>query len=399
MGRTRTRGITLENDGSRTVNKVWRGDRIFVRLGQVSQEEAERWLAGEVARRESGQHRRGSSRPLFADCAARYLIESKHKRTVEVIAWHIKLLLPYIGALDIHQVHDATLEDFINDRLAGGIQMGGDPLKPSTPTTVNRSLEVVRAILTRAARAWRNDAGRPLLDMAPPLITMLQENRRQPYPMTWEEQDVLFKLLPGHLQPMALFDVNTGLRDENVCGLRWAWEQRIPEVERSVFIIPASEYKTGVPHVAILNDTAWSIIEAQRSRRDDPKDPGSSEEYVFTYAGHRVGTMNNNGWQTARKEAGLSIVRVHDMRHTFATRLRLSGVPQEDRNALMGHSGASMPEHYASADIGRLIELANLAMTRQGTKTLLRVVNGAPTLKSRAKSRADGAAKEKAARC
>lgn len=122
-------------------------------------------------------------------------------------------------------------------------------------------------------------------------------------------------------------------------------------------------------------------------------------DYVFTYAGHRVGTMNNNGWQTARKEAGLLAVRIHDMRHTFATWLRLAGVSQEDRNALMGHSGASMPEHYASADLGRLVDMANMAMTHQGTKTLLRVVNGAPEMKSRAKSRADETAKEKAVRC
>lgn len=366
MGQTRTRGITLENDGSRTVNKVWRGERIFVRLGQVSQEEAERWLAGEIARLESGQHRRGSARPLFAVCAARYLIESQQKRSVEVIAWHIKLLLPYIGALEIHQVHDTTLEQFKADRR-NGTMLGDATLKPSSPTTTNRSLEVVRAILTRAARAWRDDDGRPWLDMAPPLITMEEENPRSPRPLMWDEQDALFRLLPAHLQRLALFAVNTGLRDENVCGLRWSWERPVPEVGRSVFIIPAAEFKTGVPHVAILNDAAWQVVNEQR---------GKHEEYVFHYSGHRVGTMNNNGWQTARRKAGLVEVRVHDLRHTFATRLRLAGVPQEDRNALMGHGAVSMPEHYAGADIRRLIELANLVLDRKGTRTLLRVVNG-----------------------
>ncbi len=379
MGSTRTRGITLESDGSRTVNKVWRGDRIFARLGQVSQEEAERWLTTEIARRESGREVkcRKNDRPLFADGAARYLIESKQKRSAEVIAWHIQLLLPYIGALPLDMVHDGTLEPFIEDRLAGGMQVGdGEALKPSTPTTVNRSLEVVRTILNRAARAWRNDAGRPLLDIAPPLITMLQENPRPPHPMNWDEQDALFKELPAHLASMSLFGVNTGLRDENICGLRWSWEQWVHEVNRSVFIIPGSEYKTGVPHVAILNDAAWSIVEAQRIRRDNDEDKGSTADFVFTYRNHRVDTINNNGWQKARREAGLEGVRVHDLRHTYSSRLRLAGVAQEDRNSLMGHGGRSMPEHYSSADIGRLIKLANLALDRQGTRTLLRVVNG-----------------------
>lgn len=378
MGRTRTRGITLESDGSRTVNKQWRGERLFARLGQVSQEEAENWLASEIARRAAKQVDRGNGhRPVFAAGAARYLTESKKKRSVEVIKWHVQLLLPYVGTLPIDQVHDGSLEDFVADRLAGGMTIDdGDPLKPASPTTVNRSLEVVRTILNRSARSWRGPDGRPWLDMAPPLITMLDEHRRAPYPMNWDEQDALFKLLAGHLQTMALFAVNTGLRDENVCGLRWAWEQKVPEVKRSVFIIPAAEFKTNVPHVAVLNDAAWSIIEAQRKRRDDEKDKGSSAEFVFTYSGHRVGTMNNGGWQRARAAADLDMVRIHDLRHTYASRLRLAGVQQEDRNALMGHGGCSMPEHYAAADIGRLIKLANRVLDRQGTRTLLRVAHG-----------------------
>lgn len=378
MGRTRTRGITLENDGSRTVNKVWRGERIFARLGQVSQEEAERWLSSETARLEAEQHRRGSPRALFRECAARYLIESKQKRSVEVIAWHIKLLLPYVGDLEIHQVHDGTLDDFKEDRLAGGMVFDdGEPLKPSSPTTVNRSLEVVRTILTRSARAWRDDAGRPLLDIAPPLISMLAEDRRKPRPISWDEQDLLFPLLPTHLQVMALFSVNTGLRDENVCGLRWSWEVKVPEVDRSVFIVPALEFKTAVDHVAILNDAAWSIIETQRRKREADLKAGNKVcEFVFPYSGHRVDTMNNHGWQTARRTAKMEDVRIHDLRHTYSSRLRLAGVSQEDRNALMGHKGRSMPEHYASADIGRLISLSNRVLDRSGTRTLLRVVNG-----------------------
>lgn len=380
MGRTRTRGISLETDGSRTVNKVWRGERIFARLGQVSQEEAERWLAAEVASREAGRARRGSARALFADGAARYLIESKNKRSAEVIAWHIKMLLPYIGALPLEQIHDGTLEDFKSDRLAGLLADGRDDdaerkPRPVSPTTVNRSLEVVRTILNRAARAWRDDDGKPLLSIAPPLIGMLEEHRRPPYPLSWAEQDRLMQELPEHLQRPVLLALNTGLRDENIVGLRWDWEHPVREIGRSVFIVPAAEYKTGVPHVVILNNAAWAVIEQQRGRN-----PRWVFPYTITRGGesitNRVDTLNNGAWQKARARAGLDQLRVHDLRHTFASRLRLAGVSQEDRNALMGHGRASMPEHYASADIGRLVKLANLVNDRQGTRTLLRVVNG-----------------------
>ena len=43
-------------------------------------------------------------------------------------------------------------------------------------TTINRSLEVVRTVLNRAARSYRDPDGRPWLEAMPPLITMLAEN-------------------------------------------------------------------------------------------------------------------------------------------------------------------------------------------------------------------------------
>jgi hypothetical protein len=43
---------------------------------------------------------------------------------------------------------------------------------------------------------------------------------REPYPLSWEEQRRLFRELPPHLQRMALFAVNTGARQEEVCGLK-----------------------------------------------------------------------------------------------------------------------------------------------------------------------------------
>lgn len=92
--------------------------------------------------------------------------------------------------------------------------------------------------------------------------------------------------------------------------------------------------------------------------------------------GKRVNGMNNTAWQRAPRAARLADVRVHDLRHTFATRLRAAGVPEEDRAALLGHAPRTMPEHYASADIGRLVSLANRVLDRVGTTTILRVANG-----------------------
>ena len=55
---------------------------------------------------------------------------------------------------------------------------------------------------------------------------------------------------------MVLFAVNTGLRESNVCKLQWEWEVAVPEVGRSVFVVPPEAYKTRRAHVVILNDVA-----------------------------------------------------------------------------------------------------------------------------------------------
>ena len=197
---------------------------------------------------------------------------------------------------------------------------------------------------------------------------MLPEAPRLPYPITWEEQDKLFPLLPDHLARMALFAVNTGLRDANLCGLEGSWEVPIPELARSVFVIPAEAFNSRRPHVVILNDAAWSIVQSQRD---------GHPQWIFPFRGKRVNGMNNTGWQRARRKAALRCVRVHDLRHTFATRLRAAGVAEEDRAALLGHSMRTMPEHYASADVGRLVALANRVLDRVGTRTILRVATAA----------------------
>ena len=266
----------------------------------------------------------------------------------------LRMLIPYIGTLELDRIHDATLQRFVADRLA----------KRVTATTINRSLEVVRTVLNRAARAYRDDSGRPWLAGMPPLITMLPESRRAPYPITWEEQDRLFPKLPARLARMALFAVNTGLRASNVCGLQWTWEVAVPEIGRSVFVIPPEAFKSRRPHVAILNDVAWSIIEEQR---------GKHPIWVFPHRGIPVATMNNTAWQRARREVGLQGVRIHDLRHTFACRLRAVGVSMEDREVLLGHANHSMAGHYASADVGRLLKQANLILNREETRTVLRV--------------------------
>ena len=374
--RTRTKGIQLASDGSRSVDKQYKGSRIFERLGKVSQDEAESWLRQRQAELDAERENqlRSGDQQLFAAAAQKYLIESERKklRSLETAAYHVALLLPYVGSMALADICNDSLQPFIDERL------DEDEVKPST---VNRTLEVARTIMNRAARLWRTN-GKPWLATAP-LIEMLDEKatRRQPYPITWQQQANLLPRLPVHLQRMVLFALSTGARDANVCRLRWDWERQVPELGRSVFVIPPAEFKTNRTHVLILNDAAWSIVEACR---------GLHPDFVFTYRRERVknhhlapamdykpvATMNNTAFQNARAAAGLERMRVHDLRHTFGQRLRDAGVPEEDRALLLGHAIEGMPQHYATATIARLVEMANKVKETFDRTTLLRVVNG-----------------------
>lgn len=371
--RTRTKGIQITAAGERIVEKQYRGKRIFSRLGKVSQEDAEGWLRQRQAAIDV-ELAKGTSRD-FASAAGRYLDECERKglRSIDSISQHVTLAVNSIGKMSLESIHSEALQDFIEERLTKD---------KVTPTTVNKTLGVIRSILLRASRVWRNDDGTPWLCTAP-LIEMLDESPRQPYPITWEEQNRLLPELPDHLARMALFAVNTGLRSSNIYGLRWSWERRIKELGCSVFVIPAEEFKTKRPHVAVLNDVAASIIEQCR---------GKHAEFVFTYKNESlpgkpilpIESINNTAWKKARTRAGLPNLRVHDLRHTFAHRLRDAGVSAEDRSVLMGHATTDMASHYATATISNLIDMANKVSETIDVTTILRVVQ-----KSHAESHAE----------
>lgn len=378
MGRTRTSGITTDANGNKLINKLVLGQTIFARLGKVSQEQAEEELARRIA---AIRHQQSSqcAEPTFAAAATRFLTEAQADgaKNLEGDAWHVTLLAPFIGALPLSQICDDTLAEFKQKRYASGVSR----------TTVKRSLEVVRKILNRSHRKWRMapDYKRPWL-LAVPEITMPKLiDVRAPRPLTWDEQVRLIPLLPAHLQRMILFALNTGLRDGELCGLRWEWEQQVPELGTSVFVLPGASTKNGEARVVVLNDTARRIIDEVR---------GQHPEYVFVYThnrgragekglrrpnhqskpSHPIGTMNNNGWQKARRLAGVPDVRVHDLRHTFARRLRAAGVPPWTRKALIGHKTGDITEHYSPAELGELLAAVNKLDATRGAPqvTLLR---------------------------
>ena len=222
----------------------------------------------------------------FREAATKYLNESD-KVTLCEDARHLIQLDPFIGDRFLEQVHMGTLQDFIKFRRRQGVKQ----------RTVNYALQTVRHILNLAAAEWMDESGITWLEHAPKIKLLRQTDARQPYPLSWMEQDRLFAELPPYLRLMALFKVNTSCRDQEVCALRWEWEEQIPQMETSVFIIPAHRVKNRQDRLVVLNRIAKEVIEGQRWKHP---------EFVFVNSmGRPVKLMCREAWRHARERAGL----------------------------------------------------------------------------------------------
>jgi len=293
----------------------------------------------------------------FEEAASRYLREFDGKDR-DRQRYCVEALIPYIGNLPCGEVDEDALEAYKRDRMAGT----GAFKKPVMAGTVNKELTVVTTILNRSCRDWR-------WIPSVPRIRHVKGAQRVAYPLTWAEQIRLFTHLPDWwAQGAALFAVNTGVRKGELFGLKWSDMCPVPELESFVFIL--SDTKNGHDRAVICNSIARRAVSYQR---------GNKSKYVFPSRraqsyGSQVKACNAV-WRKAWELAGLPedpLVRkgIHNLRHTYAQRLRAAGVPDEDRRALLGHSNASLSQHYALPDIERLQEMSELVTTRKDTVIL-----------------------------
>lgn len=341
MGRKRPPGL-FKRGNYWHIDKQISGFRLQEGTGSQSLSEAERYLARRIEEIRQATVYGVRPKRVFEVAATKYLLEHQHKASIVDDAILLEQLNRYVGHLHLEQIHNGTLQPYIKARKAIGRKT----------KTINLALAVVRRILNLAATEWIDENGLTWL-VHPPKIKLLPiTDAREPYPLSWDEQTRLLNALPEHLSQMALFKINTGCRDQEICHLRWEWEMRVPELNTSVFIIPKYQVKNREDRLVVLNRVAQQVIETVR---------GIHPTFVFTYQGHPITGMNNTAWKRARKKIGLSQVRVHDLKHTFGRRLRAAGVSFEDRQDLLGHKSGRITTHYSAAELEKLIEAANKA--------------------------------------
>lgn len=356
MGRKHIPGLIMRA-GIWHVDKRIGRRRVCQSTGTGDMQEAERFFARLMEQTRLAQiYGVRPSRP-FEQAAAKFVLENQHKRSLGDDIVQLKLLMPYIGSISLDRLHIGTLQPWIARRRASGKAAG----------TINHGLKIVRRILNLAASEWMDENALTWIAAAPKIKLLPDTEKRQPYPLTWEEQTRLFRELPAYLADMALFAVNTGCRDQEVCKLRWEWEVAVPELGTSVFIIPAQRVKNGNERLVVLNRIARSVVECRR---------GVDTTFVFTYEGNPIGRMITSGWKRARVRAELAHVRVHDLKHTFGRRLRASGVSFEDRQDLLGHRSGRITTHYSAVELSNLIEAAERVADQNGRRPELVVLRG-----------------------
>ncbi|CAD6874786.1 tyrosine-type recombinase/integrase [Methylomonas fluvii] len=293
----------------------------------------------------------------FREAATKYLKEEM-KPSLSRDADCLANLDPWIGYLTLNQIHQGTLQVYIDHRREQGVKSA----------TVVRELAVVRRILTLASRVWRDLDNEPWLPVAPLLRMPDWNDAAKAYPLSIDEQRRFFKELPAHLAEMALFAVHTGAREHVVVQLRWEWEVEYPELDSSVFVVPGKFTKNGTPCLIALNSVARNVVESRRGQHDT---------HVFDYRGRSIDRMHNTAWKKAWIRAELPVGNdvlsgPHNLRHTFARRLRLAGVPLETRKALMHHIDGDITIHYSPAEVGELVSAVEKLTTVEGV-TMLRL--------------------------
>jgi integrase len=360
MGRKATPGLFRRGE-SWYIDKVILGERVCESTGTNDLEEAERRLSEIIRQRRELKLYGTRPRRTFSEVLARYFQE---RGGSEDCAYHCGMLDKLAGHLDITEIHMGLFLPFIRQRQKAGIKT----------KTINLTMAVARAALNRAAAEWFDENGKTWLQYPPKLKLLRVTDAARAYPLSWDEERKLFSRLPDHYQRPCLYGINTGLRQELICGLRWAWEHRVPEIERTVFLIPGATegVKNGEDWLVVHNRIAQSVIESVR---------GKHPEYVFGHRDHRLSHLNNNAWQEAWRETGLPDDSrkwrkgVHNLRHTFGHRLRASGVSNETRHALLHHKSRDMTTHYSIPEIRELVEAVDrLTEAKAQGMTVLRLV-------------------------
>ncbi|PIQ88729.1 MAG: hypothetical protein COV72_06610 [Candidatus Omnitrophica bacterium CG11_big_fil_rev_8_21_14_0_20_42_13] len=202
-----------------------------------------------------------------------------------------------------------------------------ESLKSVTKATVNRVLNCLSSLYNRAIE-WGKAANNPMRTVK----LFKAENKR----LRYLEKEEIVKLLANcsnHLRPIVIVALNTGMRKGEIFGLKWY------DVDFERGIIHLLNTKNGEKREVPMNEQAKTALIKVR------KHPQSA--YIFSNKDGRPYTAVRKSFFTALKNAGIINFRFHDLRHTFASHLVMSGVDLNTVRELLGHKSLEMTLRYS----------------------------------------------------
>ncbi len=263
------------------------------------------------------------------EAAYRWLQETQQKKSHDSDVFIVKWLQPFLSKKPLCEITRDLVTEIAEIKC-----------KKASPSTANRVIALIRAILRRAEREWE------WLDKAP-VLRMYKEPKHRVRWITPEQFKRLLRELPEHQREAAIFAVATGLRQSNVMKLEWSQVN----LEAGMLWIYADQAKGGRDIHVSLNEAALAVLKRQL---------GKHPVRVFTYKGRTYNRLYTKAWQKALMRAGIENFRWHDLRHTWASWLAQSGVPLNDIQEMGGWETAAMVRRYAHLSPAHLAHQARV---------------------------------------
>jgi integrase len=255
--------------------------------------------------------------PRFSEFAVDYLEYSKaNKRSWRRDAVTLKQLTPFFGTRRLKEITPWLVERYKVHRKA--------QIKPAS---VNLELACLKHMFTMAM-TWGKAERNPVKQ-----VRLLRLSNQVERILSAEEEQRLLGCSSDRLRPLITLALNTGMRLGEIVRLDW---ERI-DWQRGV--IRLVETKNGRGRAIPMNATVRAALQPLRG-------DGIPSGPVFG-AERTVAAWQRHDFDRARAAAELADVRFHDLRHTFATRLVLSGVDLATVAKLLGHSTVMMTMRYA----------------------------------------------------
>lgn len=200
-------------------------------------------------------------------------------------------------------------------------------------------------------------------------VPLLEENNKMERYLSVEEGQRLYQAVCNSDNPMLKHIVSmlilTGARKREVLDAKW----QDFDIERSTWRIPVT--KSGKARHVPLSDGALTVLSSVPVNQYTPyvfANPATSKPFISIY----------RAWHTARKQAGLADVRMHDLRHSFASLLINSGRTLYEVQHILGHTQVKTTQRYAHLSQDTLLDAANAATRAMGA-VMLPVVSPALT--------------------